>query len=106
LFVFFTLAIVVALIKAYERNEPHYLVLASISAALLFATKETAVISAGVLIIAFAMTIAYRRFIAPPGRKAEKRLRKTDEGSANPDEGWDAVTLLAVWIATAVNTFV
>ncbi len=59
LFVFFTLGIVVAGLKYFEVGNPVYLVLASVSAALLFATKETAVISAAVLAIALATTHLY-----------------------------------------------
>jgi uncharacterized protein (TIGR03663 family) len=60
LFVFFTLGVVVAGLKYYEAGNPLYLLLASVSAALLFATKETAIISAGVLAIALATTYLYR----------------------------------------------
>ena len=62
LFVFFTLGIVVASVKLYDERNPSYLIPAGASAALLFATKETAMISAGVLIIAFALTLLYMRF--------------------------------------------
>ena len=62
LFVFFTLAIVVAAVKFYDDRNPSYLIPGAASAALLFATKETAMISAGVLIIAFALTLFYMRF--------------------------------------------
>ena len=61
-FVFFTLGIVVAGLRFYDTRNPLYLGLASASAALLFATKETAMISAGVLVIAFGVTHIYRRF--------------------------------------------
>jgi len=44
LFVFFTLAIVVTALKYFESARPIYLILGAISAALLFATKETAII--------------------------------------------------------------
>ena len=60
LFVFFTLGLVVAALKYYEEGHPIYLTLAAISAALLFATKETAIISVGVLAIALAVTSLYR----------------------------------------------
>ncbi|MGH9967034.1 MAG: flippase activity-associated protein Agl23 [Pyrinomonadaceae bacterium] len=60
LFTFFTLGIVVASLKYYEDRSPVYLVLAAVSAALLFATKETAVISAAVLLIALVTTHLYR----------------------------------------------
>ncbi|HKG58341.1 MAG TPA: flippase activity-associated protein Agl23 [Pyrinomonadaceae bacterium] len=59
LFVFFTLGIVVAAIRFYDERNPAYLIPAAASAALLFATKETAMISAGVLIIAFGATWLY-----------------------------------------------
>jgi uncharacterized protein (TIGR03663 family) len=62
LFVFFTLGIVVAGVKLYDERNPSYLIPAGASAALLFATKETAMISAGVLIIALALTLVYMRF--------------------------------------------
>ena len=62
LFVFFTLGIVVAGVWFYDERNPSYLIPAAASTALLFATKETAMISAGVLIIAFASTVVYRRF--------------------------------------------
>lgn len=59
LFVFFTLALVVAAEKFYQSAKPFYLMLASTAAALLFATKETAVISGGVLLIALASTTVF-----------------------------------------------
>jgi len=59
LFVFFTLGIVVAAVRFYDERNPAYLMPAFASAALLFATKETAFISVGVLIIAFGLTWAY-----------------------------------------------
>jgi len=61
LLVFFTLAIVVATLRFYESVRPWYLLLAAASAALLFATKETAIITAGVLLIALASTIVLTR---------------------------------------------
>jgi uncharacterized protein (TIGR03663 family) len=59
LFVFFTLGIVVAFVRFYEMRRPSFLIYAAVSAALLFATKETSIISAGVLIIALACTLIY-----------------------------------------------
>jgi uncharacterized protein (TIGR03663 family) len=66
LFVFFTLGIVVACVWAYDTRKPGYLIWAGACAALLFATKETAMISAGVLIIALVLTEVYMRFTRPP----------------------------------------
>ncbi|HYH85589.1 MAG TPA: flippase activity-associated protein Agl23 [Pyrinomonadaceae bacterium] len=51
-FVFFTLGLVVAALRFYETGATHYLLLASASAAMLFATKETAFISVGTLALA------------------------------------------------------
>ncbi|HEY0365204.1 MAG TPA: flippase activity-associated protein Agl23 [Pyrinomonadaceae bacterium] len=67
LFVFFTLGIVVAALRFYDERNPAYLIPAAASTALLFATKETAFISAGVLLIALGMTWAYKRFIHAAG---------------------------------------
>ena len=61
LFVFLTLALVVAALRYYEEAQPLDLMLAAVSAALLFATKETAMISVAVLIIAVASTAIYLR---------------------------------------------
>lgn len=76
LFVFFTFGIVVAGLRFCDTRNPTYLMLASASAALLFATKETAMISAGVLLIAFGVTHVYRRFfrkaIARPAGKSRR----------------------------------
>jgi uncharacterized protein (TIGR03663 family) len=59
LFVFFTLAIVVAGLKYYESGRGLYLILASISAALMFATKETWLMNGPVLLIAWISTAIY-----------------------------------------------
>ena len=79
-FVFFTLGIVVAGVFFYDTRNPFYLVLASASAALLFATKETAMISAAVLLIAFGVTHLYRTVYAaaflPRSAKARKAPRQ------------------------------
>lgn len=55
LFVFFALALVVAAVRFYDTARTVYLMLAAAAAALLFATKETAFISAGVLLLATAL---------------------------------------------------
>ena len=57
LFVFFTLGLVVAALRFYETGATLYLLLAAASAAMLFATKETAFISVGTL--ALAWLVAY-----------------------------------------------
>lgn len=59
LFVFFTLGIVVAAVKYYDSGAGVYLILGAISAALMFATKETWIINGPVLLIAMVTTTAY-----------------------------------------------
>lgn len=71
LFVFFTLGIVVAALKLYETGAPSYLFLASASAAMLFATKETAFISVGTLALAWACAYVWVR-MAGGGRARER----------------------------------
>ena len=94
-FVFFTLGIVVAGFRFYDTRNPTYLLLASASAALLFATKETSIISMGVLLIAFGVTHGYRRFYrkrrSPRPARGTRRSQKgavkrfiEEIGTANP----------------------
>ncbi len=62
LFVFFTLGAVVALLRYYDAARASDVLLASASLALLFATKETAFISLGVLVLAALVAILWARF--------------------------------------------
>ena len=61
LFVFFTLGIVVASLKYYDTGRSVYLILASISTALMVATKETWIMNGPVLLIALVTTSVYFR---------------------------------------------
>jgi uncharacterized protein (TIGR03663 family) len=61
-FVFFTLAAVMAYSRYQSTRRPGMLWIASLSMGLLFATKETAVISASVLLIAGALTAMWERW--------------------------------------------
>src|SRR5207237_9064252 len=69
LFVFFTLGIVVAALKYYDSGRGAYLILASISAALMVATKKTRIINGPVLLIALITTSIYFRLHARIRRK-------------------------------------
>ena len=60
----------------YDGERSTYLILASISAALLFATKETAMISAGVLLIAAVSSIIYLHIRQPPPVETKKKKQK------------------------------
>lgn len=102
LFVFFTLGIVVASLRFYEERQPHYLLLASASCAMLFATKETAVISAGVLIIALASTKIYQRLLGPGGNRSA-RVSEEVKGLVG---GLGGPGMTTVWVVLALLLFV
>ena len=111
LFVFFTLGLVVAALKFYEQARLIYLILAAISAGLLFATKETAIISAVVLVIALVITPIYQSLMgassASKRTKNKKRKAATDENSAGTFvERVGGAKTLAVWIAFALLVFI
>jgi uncharacterized protein (TIGR03663 family) len=104
LFVFFSLGIVVAGVRFIESRNPIYLLLGSASAAMLFATKETAMITAGVFIIAVFMTVIYRKlFAASTGQREFGKSSIESEGSFMESIGGPG--LLAMWIALALVVF-
>jgi uncharacterized protein (TIGR03663 family) len=112
-FVFFTLGIVVAGIRYYETADPLYLLLTSLSAALLFATKETAMISAGVLLLSLAIAEIYTRLFRREEtahwekrplskRKAKKQGLRRDA----PLERFGGLTNVALWSSIALLLFI
>jgi uncharacterized protein (TIGR03663 family) len=101
LFLFFTLAVVYAALKYWDEGQPPYLIFAAISAALLFATKETAIINAGVLLIALASALVYVWLRRVAGLQSAAR----DEETQPPLErmgGWGGLLLFS---AAAVGVF-
>jgi uncharacterized protein (TIGR03663 family) len=107
LFVFFTLGIVVALVKYYEEPNPVYLILTALAAALLFATKETAMISAAVLVISLTVTQGYRAF----SRSIGATTKKKKGGSSERDyrtffERAGGPSKLTVWLVVAFAVFI
>lgn len=104
LFVFFTLGIVVAGVWFYEERNPAHLIPASASAALLFATKETAFISAGVLIIALALTLIYVRFNRPTSGRSAKPQR-TPAGSSRLIQELGGTPNIVMAIITSLVVF-
>ncbi|MFN2492815.1 MAG: flippase activity-associated protein Agl23, partial [Pyrinomonadaceae bacterium] len=113
LFVFFTLAIVVAAIKYFEDPHPVYLILAAASAALLFATKETAIISAGVLLLAFALTRLYHRVRSrastvdvPTGKKRRRNVSSRGGEYKRIIEKADGPRGVTVWVLAGVGVFI
>jgi len=108
LFVFFTLGIVVAGQRFYEKQNPGYLMLAAVSAAMLFATKETAMISAGVLIIALVVTHLYVRFYRQMiGVKGLPARGKNDWRTALDDfvNALGGPVQVGIWIVLAALVF-
>jgi uncharacterized protein (TIGR03663 family) len=101
LFVFFTLGIVVAADRFYQERNPIYLLLASASAAMLFATKETSMISAGVLVIALACTLIYPKLLGQSDRNT-KRV----SGRPPLIESLGGPGLTAGWVVLALIVFV
>jgi uncharacterized protein (TIGR03663 family) len=103
LFVFFTLGVIVALLKFSETRHPRYVILAAMSLGLLGATKETWIITVGVWLIAIPCTWIWMKL---RGRSTDGfRPFGTGEASA-PVTPWSAARLaiaggsvfLAIWI--------
>src|SRR5262245_11169333 len=108
LFVFFTLAIVVASLKYYDTGRSIYLILVSISTALMVATKETWIMNGPVLLIALITTLIYFRLRASLDGSGEQvpiaeRWRETVESVGGPIPLLTvALTAFAVFIVVAV----
>jgi uncharacterized protein (TIGR03663 family) len=101
LFVFFTLGIVVAVVWFYEERNPSYLIPAGASAALLLATKETAMISIGVLLIALALTAAYMTV----NRRGQPRRYRESRGLSRISEQFGGTTSFVTGIVLAFIVF-
>ena len=108
LFVFFTVAIVVAMLRCFSERNPFYLLFAAASAALLFATKETAFISIAVLLIALAITLIYTRLFrrAPSPTKPVRKRKTTSQGGLTEfiDELGGPLNS-AIWVLLALLIF-
>ncbi len=109
LFVFFTLGIVVAGLKYYEEGRVVHLILASASAALLFATKETWIISVGVLLIALVSTHLYRwlgRAIGAGGsRSGVDSPASLSDWTEETIERLGGKANIAIWSLVAIAVF-
>ena len=104
-FVFFTFAIVVSCLYLYEHQNPVYLIPAAASAALLFATKETAFISVGVLIIALVVMFVYLRLwkVRPP--KAKGRVQPEVWSLSSFIDGLGGPVIVGMCVVLAAITF-
>jgi uncharacterized protein (TIGR03663 family) len=113
-----SLVALLASLWLYDGERSTYLILASVSAALLFATKETAMISAGVLIIAAVSAVFYVNIRQPPPVETKKRKQKHQRrksggratGSAGEQlrralEGFGGTTHVAVLLLAALAIF-
>lgn len=107
LFVFFTLGIVVACVWAYDKRNPGYLIWAGACAALLLATKETAIISVGVLVIALALTVVYMYFTRPQAVQYASKRNKPAGGlmSRIVDEMGGAGSVIRAILTTLFVSF-
>ena len=105
-FVFFTFALAVAVLKFYEEASPGYLFAASASAALLFATKETAIISVVVLLLAYMVTRIYWRLWMPAESTPRTRKRRRQAGILSFSERVGDPSKLAVLMFLAILLFV
>ena len=103
-FVFFTFAIVVSLLYWYEQRNAFYLIPAAASAALLFATKETAMISAGVLIIALGVTLLY--MFLRRGRVARVKARPESWSFGGFVDTFGGPAVFGFYLGLALITFV
>ena len=99
LFVFFTLGAVVAFLRFAETKLNAYLYLAAASSAMLFATKETAFITAGVLLIALILALIFPRLL---GSKSENGLATEALKGKRRELLWPSITALAIFIALAI----
>jgi uncharacterized protein (TIGR03663 family) len=109
LFVFFTLGVVVAVLRFRENGQPRDLILAATSAALLGATKETWIITVAVWLIALPCTSFYLRLRGrsdPATATGATRARPADMPETSTATSGDkrrlyltaAVVFVAVWV--------
>jgi uncharacterized protein (TIGR03663 family) len=105
LFVFFTVGIVVAALRFRETKEVLYLMLAVASAAMLFATKETAFISVGVLALSTLVAWAYLRVVKGPAvaSDAEARSERSYSGPHRDRTSWLIISIGALALFIGIN---
>ena len=101
LFVFFTLGILVAWLFYRATGQQRYLMLASASAAMLFTTKETWIITTAVWLIAIPCTLVYLRLRTRSGDPVRQNKTSAIETSRKT---WVWAGLLFVTIAVLLYT--
>ena len=110
LLVFFMLGLVVAASRFYETGRPAYLLLSAATAALLFATKETAILSAVVLLIALVLTALFvklreLRERTSKERSATEKRRTIVERLRSATERFGGPSSLIISLVAAVSLF-
>jgi uncharacterized protein (TIGR03663 family) len=101
LFVFFTLGVLVAWLWYRETGMQRYLMLASASAAMLFATKETWVITAAVWLIAIPCTLIWMRLLKRAEEPVTRRAVSARQ-SGNSDQSRQFVMAGLLFLAIGV----
>lgn len=107
-FVFFTLGLVVAALRFRESGSPSDLLLAAASAALMFATKETAFISVGTLCLAWLTAVSWERVrddAYAVGAHADGMKRLRAGGSAGFMFASAAALFAIIWVAFYTSFF-
>jgi len=111
LFIFFTLAVVVAVLYYNETREPKYLMLGSASLALMGATKETWIITLVVWLLAMLCASIYLKFrgTAPPQASSVRGVQSNGDSQVQGSKRWlyaNAALLFAViWICLYSSFF-
>ncbi|MGC2695126.1 MAG: flippase activity-associated protein Agl23 [Candidatus Angelobacter sp.] len=101
LFVFFTLGVITGWLWYRAARRARYLLLASASAALLFATKETWIITAAVWLIAIPCTAVYLRIRGIPSDEAAWADER--EGGENRNQSKARLYAIAAAIFVAIG---
>lgn len=101
----FTLGLVLSAARYRETARPQYLLLASASAALLFATKETAIITVAVLGLAGVATSMYLRLRRGGRVQEQPRLESEVLLPVSVPQGRDRLVGVAMWAPSMVSLF-
>ncbi|MET0625565.1 MAG: flippase activity-associated protein Agl23 [Pyrinomonadaceae bacterium] len=107
-FVFFTLGLVVAALRFRESGSPADLLLAAASAAMMFATKETAFISVGTLCLAWLTAVSWERIRGDAyavGSRADGPARLRAGGGAWVMFASAAALFALIWVAFYTSFF-
>lgn len=109
LFVFFSLGVVVAVLRFRETRRPLYLMLGSASAALMGATKETWIIAVAVWLIALPCTAVYvrwRKALSEEATASRQRLPENARRNSDQAPPWSKWRLYATAAAIFVALWV